>query len=70
MWKTSLADARGYNKGRVCTRLEQSHRKFVQTLSPISGYSYSICQKAAKKTKLWPHRVAAVHQLLEPDMQK
>jgi hypothetical protein len=56
--------------GDVCTRLEQSPRKSVQALSHISGYSYSKCQRSAKKTKLWPHRVAAVHQLLEPDMQK
>jgi len=70
MWKTSLADAQGYNMGRACTRLEQSPRKSVQTLSHISCYSYSICQRAAMKTKLWPHRGAAVHQLLESDMQK
>ena len=70
MWKKSLADDQGCNRGHACTRLEQSPRKSVQTLSHVSGYSYSTCQRAAKKTKLWPHRGEAVHQLLEPDIQK
>ena len=49
---------------------EESPRKSLRRLSHDPPYSFSTCQKAAKKAKLLPSSVTAFQHLLEPDKQK
>ncbi|KAJ4431311.1 hypothetical protein ANN_19908 [Periplaneta americana] len=54
----------------VRARLEQSPKKSLRRLSQETGYTYSMCQRAAKSAGLKPYRVTVVHQLQEPDKDK
>ncbi|KAJ4427855.1 hypothetical protein ANN_25634 [Periplaneta americana] len=71
----SLVSEKGKNRSSrlptvvvdVRARQEQSPKKSLRRLSQETGYTYSMCQRAAKSAGLKPYRVTVVHQLQEPD---
>ena len=54
----------------VRERLLRSPHKSLRRLSQETGYSLTMCQRAAKHAKLRQYRMTAVHELKEPDKIK
>ena len=54
----------------VRERLLRSPQKSLRRLSQETGYSVTMCQRAAKHAKIRPYRVTSVHELQEPDKIK
>jgi len=54
----------------VSTRMSQSTKQSLQRQSHEYGYLYPTRQMPAKKAKLHPYGLPAVHQLFEPDIHK
>ncbi|PNF41083.1 hypothetical protein B7P43_G06225 [Cryptotermes secundus] len=54
----------------VWDRLLQSPKKSLRRLSQKTGYSYSTCQRAAKKANLRPYKITSVQELGDVDKDK
>ena len=54
----------------VRDRLLQSPKKSLRHLSQETGYSYSTCQRAAKKANLHPYKITSVQELGDADKDK
>jgi hypothetical protein len=54
----------------VWGKLLQSPKKSLQCLSQETGYSYSTCQRAAKKVNLRPYKITTVQELGDVDKDK
>ncbi|PNF19552.1 hypothetical protein B7P43_G18247 [Cryptotermes secundus] len=71
----TLLSERGKNRPEetiaiVRDRLLQYPKKSLRRLSQDTGYSYSTCQRAAKKANLRPYKITSVQELGDVDKDK